>query len=276
MTGFEQDSTGWSKRRLTLTVTLILAVQIGLIYWLSDRRAPTVRIPRFAPVLQMVGGSAGDQHADPSMRELSALQDPTMFALPRSETFAGMAWLSAPKIASPSLEWSEDPMWEFTNAAAPASQLGAAFSRFIETNVVKSWHVAALPEPALVMPTVEPDPRLNAPSRVQIVSLDPQVRLLTPLALPAWPPRSNGPSDFELLTNSVVAVTYGSDGKAFSATLLSGSGLPAADDFAMNQARQARFTVDNVVARDPSMDVGGLSWATLVFEWSTTNGPAPR
>jgi hypothetical protein len=276
MMGSEQESPGWSKRRLALFVTLILVVQIGLIFWLSDRRVPTVRTPRFAPVLRMVGDSADDQSTNSLLRELSALQDPTMFALPRNETFAGLAWLSVPKIVNPSLEWSEDPMWELTNAATPASQLGAAFSRFIETNVVKSWHVEALPEPALIMPTVEPDPRLNAPSRVQLFCTDPQVQLLTPLPLPAWPPRSNGPNDFELLTNSVVAVTYGPDGKTFSTALLSGSGLPAADDFAMNQARQARFSLGNTGTRDPSKEVGGLGWATLVFEWSTTNGPAPN
>lgn len=253
---------GWNSRRLGVFSTLVLLVQLGLVYWLSDYRLPMARLPRPTPALQLAG--------DPS-RELMALQNPVLFALPRKESFAGLAWMSAIDPGHPKVEWSESPRW----LELAASSLGSVFNRFVETNVVRTWHAPALPEPALLLPEVPDDPSLLRRSSLIVISANPKTRLLNEPELPSWPPRAVGPTDFDTLTNSVVQAICGPDGKVISPTLLSGSGSIPADDYALTIARNLHF--EPATGSTSTNLLEGLNWVRLIFEWSTlpgTNSPA--
>ena len=60
-------------------------------------------------------------------------------------------------------------------------------------------------------------------------------RLVQPIELPPWPYQ-------DLLTNSVVQMVVDAEGRPASVpVLLSSSGCPAADEYALEQAQAARF-----------------------------------
>jgi TonB family protein len=83
-----------------------------------------------------------------------------------------------------------------------------------------------------------------------------------PNGLPAWP------SD-QLLSNSVVQIAVNSAGQVVSARLLGRSGLPGADNMALDKSRNLRFKP--VPASPPA-------WGRAVFAWETaeaTNTGAP-
>ena len=87
--------------------------------------------------------------------------------------------------------------------------------------------------------------------------------LLSTFDLPSWPHN-------DLVSNSVVQLVVDAEGIPFSVTLLERSGHAAADRYALNEARRARFEpldpTDQSQARD-------LVWGTLIFQWHTV--PAP-
>jgi hypothetical protein len=89
-------------------------------------------------------------------------------------------------------------------------------------------------------------------------------RLVQPIKLKPWPFK-------EILTNSVVQVVVDAQGQPVSVpVLLSSSGCPAADDYALGQARAARF--ESVSRKGPGTmpdPVAHLSWGRLVFVWQT-------
>ena len=73
-------------------------MQLVLIFWLGEYKDISPRLVHPAPTLNL----AAD--AEP---ELLALYDPTYFALPQKEGFAGLAWLNPEPPAFPRFGWSE-------------------------------------------------------------------------------------------------------------------------------------------------------------------------
>lgn len=255
---------GWSSRRVWIFTAVVLMTQLGLIYWLSDRRPPPVRVPGSAPTIQLAGKTS---------QELMALQNPTFFALPRRESFAGLAWMAPWTPLTRDVEWNEAPAW----LPLDTVRLGGMFNQFVPTNVVRLWHTPSLPEPALLTPVVEADPRLPQRSTFQVVSEGLEARVSGIPELPSWPPRPISPTDFEVLTNSVISAMYGPDGKVISASLLSASGSSAADDYALNVTRRAHFEVPPASPVSTNHPASQLKWARLIFEWNTlpgTNAPS--
>jgi TonB family protein len=94
-------------------------------------------------------------------------------------------------------------------------------------------------------------------------------RLITPLTLRSWP-------NPDILTNTVVRIAVDAEGRPVSPTLLSGSGSSEADQYALEQARAARF---EPVRRNPAetapRSTTPLSWGRLVFRWQTLPPPPP-
>jgi hypothetical protein len=78
-------------------------------------------------------------------------------------------------------------------------------------------------------------------------------QLQMPNGLPAWP------SD-QLLSNSVVQIAVNSAGQVVSARLLGRSGLPGADNMALDKSRNLRF---KPVPASPPV------WGRAVFAWET-------
>jgi TonB family protein len=247
------DPSPWSSRRLLITTALLFAAQLALIFVLGERGPTPTRPPAAAPVLGLAL-----EHT-----ETLALNDPTLFALPHPQGFAGRAWLQTPVRGVPSRRWVEPPQWLSLDAAA----LGTAFRELAQAHRPESlrWTVNPLPELAPAAPR-EPTPA--PPSQSALVLADGLAarRLLNPPELPAWPAA-------DLLTNTVVRVLVNGDGVVRSATVLGRSGSAEADQFALNAARAARFEPVAPAAGAPPLQLGAM-----VFLWSTlplTNAPAP-
>ena len=92
----------WPRRRWWSFVTLTFSVQLGLIFWLSDRSPALPRQPVISPALQLAGNASA---------ELLSLHDPTLFALPHRQGFSGLAWLRIPPPQFRSFDWSDEPRW---------------------------------------------------------------------------------------------------------------------------------------------------------------------
>lgn len=228
---------------------LVLLVQTGLVYWLSDRRPAQVRTPAPAPVLQIAGQGS---------RELQTLLDPTLFALPHVQSFSGLAWMKAPQLEYRPFEYREEPRW----FRLDASKLGSALTIF---------HGTADPGPTL-MSRPQPQPYIPAqetsilPAKSTWVIDGPLAsrRLLNPFVLPSWP-------HTDLLTNTVIQAIVQPNGTLFSPSLLVSSGLKTADDAAMRLVREARFESAPGSASMEAIPTSlhDLVWGQITFNWHT-------
>ena len=252
MIAVSPQGSGWAQRRWLITVLIVFIVQLGLIFGLSDKTRPRARSSAAPPMLRLRA---------PGSTELLDLMDPTWFALPHRQGFSGPAWMTAPDFPSNKFSWSE----ELRPLALRTQDLGSAFNRFVATNDFAGFQTLAPPEPALALPAVRP---LAVPSSssLRIEGRLARRRLLTPLSLTNWP-------HTDLLTNSVVQLLVDAEGRPVSGgTLLSSSGLAAADQHALELATAARF--NSVAESGPAGATGRLIWGTLIFEWKNLSVPA--
>ena len=229
-------------------VLLAFAVHLGLIFVFGNRKPVLPRAVVNAPAIQLSIGRS----------ELQTLDDPTLFALPHPHGFGTAAWLELPLIEFAPFRWTEPPQL----MALPVAQLGAAFLRYAQTNVVPQLKLETVPPPELTrLPAPDEPTALKQSSAVRVGGSLANRRWLNPPAiLRSWPAT-------DLLTNSVVQVLTDPDGQILAATLLPpGSGSKAADQRALELARSARFAP---VARNS----GHLTVGDLIFEWHTVPMP---
>jgi len=243
--------------RWWILVALALAAHVGLILWLGDRSPIRPRPAAPTSTLQLTPAAA---------RQMLALTDPTLFALPHREGFSGPAWLTfLPQRVQPFL-WTEPPCW----LSPESQQLGtielAAARESVDS---ESTPVVAPPEPALYLPIEEKSNPFPEHSKLRVTGELARRRLLTPLEPPPWP-------HSDLLTDTVVQLVVGPDGIPVSTpTLLARSGNPEADRYALEKSGTARFEAlepsDAVTATNP---VARLMWGQFVFAWHTLPLPA--
>jgi TonB family protein len=256
----------WPRGRLFGAVVLVFCAQLGLIFWLGSRTTPQPRQVTAAPALRLAGGASS---------ELLALTDPTLFALPHQEGFSGPAWLKVSRLPVLGFVWTEDT----NRPPPPAPPLGAAFGQFMATNHFDSLQMPNKPEPALALPGPLPM-EMPTQSTLRLVGALSPRSLMTALKLPSWPPRTNSAQEPDLVTNSRVQVVVDTAGKPVSVALLSSSGSPAADKFALEAARSARFEpVSHGEPDTPANPLADLAWGQMIFEWHTlsesaNDGPA--
>jgi hypothetical protein len=245
---------GWGRRRFLGAVLLIFILQLGLIFWLSERAPASVRPPASAPPLRLAAGQAD---------EILALEDPTLFALPHQHGFSGPAWMSIPPPPVRSFSWTEPPRWLAFNS----EDLGIDFNCFVATNHFDRLQTVAAPEP---VPQLRETTPLTVPteSALRIEGDLARRPLLRPLTLRSW-------AGSDLLTNSVIQLLVDAEGKPVSATLLRpGSGSQAADAYALQQATAARFAplaVDTPEKLHPPDQ--HVTWGKLIFQWQTVAEP---
>jgi hypothetical protein len=238
-------------------VMLVFAAQLTLIVWLGDERPAPGPPAGTGPVLTLAEGTS---------RDLLALADPTLFALPHREGFSGAAWLSTRAQEIRPFAWSEPPRF----LELPLEQLAVRFPPPPTDYELEHSSSPADFTPELLLARVSEAqlfPTQSAVRRTGVLEARP---LRNQLDLPPW-------SHTEILSNSVVQVLVDAEGTVFSALLLGpGCGYKEADDFAVRQAAVARFAP---LLRDPddTSPLSGLVWGELVFEWHTlraTNSPA--
>jgi hypothetical protein len=253
MTAASVEGRPWSRRRWWGTVALIFIVQLGLIFWLGSRTPIRPRLPAGGVTLHL---------ADLLPGELSALDDPTLFNLPHPEGFSGPVWRSMPRPEFQPYQWSAP-----TNRLPLTSdRFSAVFSRLLETS---QFPVPQLPPPeaAPTLPNVAPLAMLADQSVLQLEDGLVQRRLLVPVELKSW-------QNPDILGNSIVRVGVDAGGRPMSVTLVSSSGLAAADQFALDRAWSARFEpVSGKPAEAGLKPAAQLSWAKMIFRWHTVPLP---
>jgi hypothetical protein len=252
----------WPRRRWWIFVALCFSIQLGLIFWLSDRSPAPWSRPAVFPALQVAGNASA---------EMLALKDPTLFALPHRQGFSGLAWLGIPRPPFRSFDWSEEPRWLQFSVQPPSAAF--EFARVIENNNLSLESTLARPDPEPTLPESPPPAAGPTQSVLRLEGGLAGQRLVKPIELPPWPYR-------DILTNSVVQLVVDAEGRLVSVpVLLSSSGCPAADDYALGQARAARF--ESVSRNGPGTTpnpLAHLGWGKLVFVWHTlplppTNAP---
>ncbi len=250
MTAPRVQPQAWPQRRFLAVLGAVCLLQVGLIFWLSDR-SPARHPPAAAPAPLLL--------APIEWVETLGLSDPTLFAVPHWQSFSGPAWLIASNLSLPVPAGSES----VETSPLATRQLRGDLPTLALTNRFGSAELAAILEPDLELAALPEQPLLPTESVLRILGDLRGRRLLNPCELPPWP-------SAELLTNSIIEVAVQADGSAFSAKLLSKSGSNEADEYALSVSRKVRF-------QSAPMDLGNesfasapdLLWAQLVFTWKT-------
>lgn len=233
----------WPLSRWLWLIALVLVAHLALIFIFGGRKPITPRPVTNVPRLELTDGSA----------EWLALNNPTLFALPQREGFAGPAWLEPPPLVFQWPEWAtETPRW----LQLPAGELGAVFSQFMQTNRLATFRLPLRPPPRFTVPVVPLEPVFAQTSTLRVEGDLAKRHLLTPLKLPSWPYT-------DILQPSKVQVLVSKAGYVMSEVLLSSSGDDKADQHALEVARAARF------APAASLTIG-----KLIFDWRTVPTPA--
>jgi len=242
----------WPMSRWLLLIVLVLAAHIVLIFMFGARKPITPRAVTNAPELELAGGSG----------EWLTLNNPTLFALPSREGFAGPAWLEPPRVHVHRQEWTETNGW----LQLSAGELGAIFNQFMQTNRFTTFQLELKPPAQFTEPLVPLEPAFAKASSLHIGGPLAKRPLLTPMKLPSWPYDDViAPSRIQVLVNAA--------GDVISTVLLP-SRNPGevhdgdADQRALDLARAARFA-----------PASGLTVGQLIFNWRTvapaaTNAPA--
>jgi hypothetical protein len=242
-----------------MLVPAVLLFQLLIIFWLGDNGP--VPLPPRKPGLNL-------SFARDLTGESLALGDPTLFALPHPQGFAGRAWLAVPDRGAQPYAWSEPPQW----LTLPLEELGNVFHTFLATN--QFTHLPSLDqsEPTFAAPEAGGILAGEGQSRFRVLGDLTGRPLLTPFSLSSW-------TNAEALTNSIVQLLVGATGRPISITLLSSSSSSTADQFALKLAEAVRFEPAAKASSKPPDPLTGLSWGQIVFEWNTvppppTNPPA--
>jgi TonB family protein len=246
LAGPKHRGEGWSQKKWLTLVAVIFAAHVAIIFALGERKPVSPRAISNVPSLKIAGDSD----------ELIALTDPTLFALPHLEGFAGPAWLEPPRVQFHRQDWTEQPRW----LPLSGETLGATFQQFMQTNLFAGRALDFKPEAKLSEPPAV-KPELAQNSTMQVEGEFAQRRLINQVNLPSL--QYN-----DVVSASHVQVLVDAAGDVASTVLLESSGYKDADDKALELARTARFT--------PSSQ---LTLENLIFNWRTvplaaTNLPA--
>jgi TonB family protein len=238
-------SEGWSRKKWLAIIAIIFAAHVAIIFAFGEKKQIVPRAVTNVPSLKLADNSG----------ELIALDDPTLFALPHLEGFAGPAWLQSPRVQFHRQDWTEQPRW----LPLPAENLGATFNQFMQTNYFASHVLDFKPEAKLSAPTLV-EIALVQNSTMQIEGELVQRRLLDEITLPSL-------QHDDVIAPSVVQILVNEAGDVVSTVLLESSGFKDADQRSLELARAARF------APSSRMTLG-----KLIFNWQTvplaaTNSP---
>ncbi len=239
----------WSNARWLTVVLLVTAIQAGLV--ISLTRWPSLPTPDAMPnarvhLLNESGTTLGEAGA--------LLPDPLLFIRDDPRGFSGVAARSLPRSDYEVAEFTEAPRWLALDSLgrragkAPPPKVSVAYRPPEITVAVSTGGAIA--------------PLLEAASQVSLRGKLAQ----RPLAEPLNPPVMKSP---EVLPASVVEVAVTGAGEVLMARLVSSSGLPVADDTALDLARRARFMPLEGDRRDPALAVADAEWGEIVFTWRT-------
>lgn len=239
------------RHRWLLWAIVILTAQVGFIYWLGARHPVAPRAPNTTPPIAL----APEYDA-----ELAALSDPTLFALPHAQGFSGTAWKLTPRVSYTAADWSEPLRW----LPLSTEKLGSSFRQILADNPTPPLSLTEKTAPRIAALEFASDffP-LPAQSALRVEGALAGRALLAPLELKSWPAA-------DVLAASEVRVLVDAAGNVISAVLLTGCGLPAADQRALELASAARFEPLPDGDRERlAHPLANLVRGKMIFQWHT-------
>lgn len=240
----------WSAGRWLGLAALIFVAQLGAFFLLGKNGATEKKSFRPAPVLTAVNLST----------ESTALENPTLFALPNQHGFSGAAWLKVRFARYEPADWSEPERW----LSLRADELGGEFRKLIQAGPNRA-QIAQKIEPEFALPRLpSPDEESDLRSTFRVHGGLANRALLSPFELRSW-------TNAILLTNSVVQLIVDVAGFTRTATLLASSGFKEADDEALALSKAARFGQSPVP--QTKKNPGELTLGQIIFEWQTMTLP---
>jgi len=249
----EPDGEGWSKKKWLAAVAIIFAAHVAIIFALGGKKRVVPLAVTNVPRLRLADNSS----------EMLALDDPTLFAQPHLEGFAGPALRNQQLGQFHRQDWTEPPRW----LPLPAENLGATFSRFMQTNYFGGYTSDFKPQPKLsAPPPVEPVFAQN--STLQIIGGLARRGLLDKISLPSL--QYN-----DVIAPSVVQALVDAAGNVVSAVLLpSENSTEAAGHAAIGDTAAMQIALKLRFAPSSQQTLG-----RLIFNWRTvplpaTNAPA--
>lgn len=235
---------GWTPRRWWTLVALVFAAHVALIFAFGAKKPVTPRAVTNVPQLQLADNAA----------DWVALDDPTLFVLPNARDFSSAVWLQMPLVKHPAFHWKEPPRW----LPLAAENLGATFSRFMQTNQFAQNAFDFKPAAELTEPDLPLEPMLPQTTTLQIAGGLAARPLLTPTRLPSLPLD-------DVAAPSRVQVLVDETGKVVSAILLPSDNIMEAagraetgDARALDLARTLRFA-----------PAARMTFGELIFNWRT-------
>lgn len=251
----------WSRERWFMTITIIFAVQVVVVIWLSGRgKIPTEKVnPRLQAHYYTPKMSA-------ELAPLLRLMDPTMYVRASSEGFSGSVWLNVEPVNHRSSGWSDPPQFlkfkpdkllsdleEFGDVAEPVRQrVPAKLTGSAGPRTAVSHHLKLAPET-----------RFDISGALKMADLQNRPTL---------------PSiQFDgVLAPTTLVLQVDQRGRVFSVNLAGTSGLPKADDEAMKIARALRFNVaEGFSTTRDNRDFGNLRQVRFSVYWWTIPVPVP-
>ncbi len=197
------------------------------------------------------------------------LESPTVFALPSPEGFSGEAWLRYRTPTTKPQPIQDSPSW----LEMETNSFGSLFRGFVNQQTPPPMRVADLQ--VVWRDNFPSDPIPERHSDLYLEGDLTSRQLLSPVRLPAWP-------HTDVAAESHVQVLVDSDGRVLSAVLLESQGrlassslalssrVPAADAFALDFARAARFSpLPPDRPRAVTETDTRLCSGRLIFQWTT-------
>ena len=241
MAEIERDLVRWRRGRWVAVVTVLLALQVGTLFWGSRGKVLVREIYPREPKVALAEGSR-----NPDWVELQVqIEDPFLFVAASWNGFSSEAWLRKPEWKAPGAEGRLPPRFLSLPEARKASPVVAeteAFA-FLERQKPK----AAFPEPREA-------PRPARGSELRVVG---PRRLMNALAIP---PQFHT----DVLSNTVVEALVSADGLVISSRVVENSGSARADADALALARSARFGPKSGENQAPDR-------GKLIFQWYALN-----
>lgn len=246
--------------------TFLFLTHAAAVFWLGQRLQPPTVPEQPKPLIYL----ASDDEAARRITELSAV-DPTLFAWPSEKGFSGDAWLKNKPSDMTLSNGAAQPNWLPVNT----NELGGILIAHARTNRIST-------EPLLdgLRGGTPFELRIAAAPLVSRSTLTVEGGIKErPFTMPIPLPSA---TNVDLLTNTVVEIAVNGDGVVESAMLAAECGSKAADETAINAARQLAFAPLPLkrAAREAAVPQRGR----VVFTWhivppAITNGltaTAPR
>lgn len=196
--------------------------------------------------------------ADLGVADWRAWFDPTLFVHGHPQSFSGPGWMLQPRVAYSAPLPLEPPRFLELDQLSWDDSLRLLDRAAAWTPSVLSLRPGTSPGFSNLVPR---HPLTLRESSLRISPASFRRLQRSPPPLPGWP-------SAELLTNSVVRLLVNRAGRVLTATLLVSSGSPAADQKALEIARQLEFEPGPTGAT-PSAATAELTSLWAIFEWQT-------